>query len=211
MNRRLFLVHSITAMALGLSAQAHSAPFFFEEGVHYKLLPETARSPQPKGKVQEFFFYGCPHCMDMEPHLHQWLAKQPKGIQFEQSPAVFQNPAWGFLARTYYGLHRSHQFTEQTHQACFELFVTERAKPKSQEELANLIKQKVANFDQQAFIAGTKQAETEADITQAAHLSGLYQLEAVPSFVINGKYLTDLTMAGSHTKLFALIEQLSAQ
>ena len=212
MNRRLFLTHSIIGLtSLGLSSQVGAIPFSFEEGVHYKLLPDTARSLQPKGKVQEFFFYGCPHCMDMEPHVHEWLAKHPKDISFEQIPAVFQNPAWGFLARTYFALKHSNQFNEQTHKACFELFVVERAKPKSHQELAELLHEKVSNFDVKAFISAISIEATDADLAQAAQLSGLYQLEAVPSFVINGKYLTDLTMAGSHTKLFALIEHLAAQ
>lgn len=215
MNRRRFLAQSLfgltTLTALGMSSQVMSAPFFFEEGVHYKLLPETARSVQSKGKVQEFFFYGCSHCMDMESPLHQWIDKSPSGVTLEQVPAVFQNPAWSFLARAHYALKQANQLTEKTHQACFELFVVERAKPKTQQELAELIAQKVPQFDVSAFVTATTKEETSEALTRAAQLSGLYQLEAVPSFVINGKYLTDLTMAGSHTKLFALIEQLAQQ
>lgn len=212
MNRRIFLKQSLVGLSLlGVGTHAMSAPFFFEEGTHYKLLPETARSVVPKGQVQEFFFYGCPHCMDMEPNLHEWLAKQPKGITFEQIPAVFQNPAWAFLARTYYALKLTNQFNEATHKACFELFVVERSKPKNQQELADLIAKKVTGFNQTSFVTMTNDKTVDEEITRAAHLSGLHQLEAVPSFVINGKYLTDLTMAGSHTKLFALIEQLAEQ
>ncbi len=212
MNRRDFLTQTLLATSgLVLAGQVVAMPFAFEEGTHYKLLPDTAQAPTVKGSVQEFFFYGCSHCMDMEPHVKTWLAKKPAMLTFEQLPAVFQSPAWTFLARTHYALKHANQFTEQTHHACFELFIVDKAKPKNQQELAEMIAKKVSGFDQAAFVAAFQSDDTSNAVARAAQLSGVHQLDSVPGFVINGKYLTDLTMAGSHTKLFALIEQLAAK
>jgi thiol:disulfide interchange protein DsbA len=208
MNRRYFLAltASLSTAVLGLST-AQAMPFAFEEGQHYKKLPDTARALVAKGTVQEFFFYGCPHCMDMEKPLHDWLDTKPKGVTLEQIPAVFQSPAWSMLARAHYALKMSNQLTA-THLSTFDIFIKDRAKPKNHQDIADLLLVKNATFDKEAFIKAYESDALNADVTRAAKLSGQYQLEAVPSFVINGQYVTDLPMAGNHAKLFALIEQL---
>jgi thiol:disulfide interchange protein DsbA len=208
MNRRYFL-SLFTVSALMLSTAAHTAtPMTFEEGAHYKLLPESARAMVPKGTVQEFFFYGCSHCMDMEKPLHEWLSTNPKSIHFEQIPAVFQNPSWPFLARAHYALKQSQQL-ELAHQSLFQLFIIDRARPKNEQDIAKLLTDKHPTFNSERFVQQFAHDDTNVAVNRAAKLSGQYQLEAVPTFIINGKYSTDLTMAGSHANLFIMIEQLA--
>ncbi len=212
MNRRHFLSLSVAALStaslLGLST-AHAMPFAFEEGVHYKKLPDSAHALVAKGTVQEFFFYACPHCMDMESPLHDWLKSAPKNIVLEQIPAVFQTASWSLLARVHYALKANNQLTDELRASLFNIFIKDHARPKNNIEIAELLLAKNSKFDKAGFI---KTYDTEAlndDVTRAAKLSMQYQLEAVPAFIINGQYLTDLPMAGNHTKLFALIEQLA--
>lgn len=207
MNRRS-LISLMGASLVGLfSLSAQAAPFAFEEGIHYKKLPDNARALVVKGTVQEFFFYGCSHCQEMEKPLKEWLANKPKHIQFEAIPAVFQSPAWATLARIHFALKASNQLA--LHSKVFELFLQDKARPKNQEEVADLLAAKDKSFDKAAFLKAYDSDANTADITRAAKLSGQYQLEAVPTFVVNGHYVTDLPMAGSHAKLFALIEELS--
>ncbi len=207
MNRRS-LISLMGASLVGLfSWSAQAAPFAFEEGIHYKKLPDNARALVAKGTVQEFFFYGCSHCQEMEKPLKEWLANKPKHIQFEAIPAVFQSPAWATLARIHFALKASNQLS--LHSKVFELFLQDKARPKNQEEVADLLAAKDKSFDKAAFLKAYDSDANTADVTRAAKLSGQYQLEAVPTFVVNGHYVTDLPMAGSHAKLFALIEELS--
>lgn len=211
MNRRHFLAltASLSTALFGLST-AQAMPFAFEEGVHYKKLPDTARALVAKGTVQEFFFYGCSHCADMEKPLHDWLDSKPKGVTLEQIPAVFQSPAWSMLARVHYALKSSNQLAAM-HMFTFDMFIKDRAKPKNHQDIADLLLAKSAAFNKESFIKAYESDALNVDVTRAAKLSGQYQLEAVPTFVINGQYVTDLPMAGSHTKLFALIEQLATK
>lgn len=207
MNRRsvISLIGAGLVAIFSLSTQA--APYTFEEGIHYKKLPENARALVAKGTVQEFFFYGCSHCQDMEKPLKEWLANKPKHIHFEAIPAVFQSPAWATLARVYFALKASNQLS--LHSKVFELFLQDKARPKNQEEVADLLAAKDKSFNKAAFLKAYDSDANTADVTRAAKLSGQYQLESVPAFVINGQYVTDLPMAGTHAKLFALIEELS--
>ncbi len=208
MNRRYFLALTASLSPVLSLSTAQAMPFSFEEGEHYKKLPDTARALVAKGTVQEFLFYGCPHCQDIEPPLHNWLNSQPKGITVEQIPAVFQSPVWGMLARVYYALKASNQLTKMHHHA-FNIFIKDRATPKNHQDIADLLLAKNATFNKESFIKAYESDALNADMTRAAKLSGQYQLEAVPTFVINGQYVTDLPMAGNPAKLFALIEQLA--
>lgn len=207
MKRRHFLTFISAGLLATSSWMAHAAPYAFEEGIHYKKLPDNARALVAKGTVQEFFFYGCTHCQDMEKPLKEWLANKPKHINFEAIPAVFQSPAWATLARIHYALKDSDQLF--MHAKVFELFLKDKARPKNQEEVADLLLTKESTFNKASFLKAYDSESNNTDVTRAAKLSGQYQLEAVPTFVINGQYLTDLPMAGTHAKLFALIEELS--
>lgn len=207
MNRRYFLSLMTASLVATASFSVQAAPYAFEEGIHYKKLPDNARALVAKGTVQEFFFYGCSHCQDMEKPLKEWLANKPKHIHFEAVPAVFQSPAWATLARIHFALKASDQLS--LHGKVFELFLQDKARPKNQEEVADLLAAKDKSFNKVAFLKAYESDANTADVTRAAKLSGQYQLEAVPTFVINGQYVTDLPMAGTHAKLFALIEELS--
>lgn len=209
MNRRLFLA-LLVASSITVSTGLQAAPILFEEGVHYKILPESARAMVAKGTVQEFFFYGCSHCMDMEKPLHEWLSSNPKTIHFEQIPAVFQNPSWPFFARIHYALKQSQQLS-QAHSLLFNAIIVERARPKNETEIVSLLSDKLSGFNKDNFLQQFVHESTNTAVNRAAKLSGQYQLEAVPSFIINGKYSTDLTMANSHSNLFALIEYLASK
>jgi len=209
MNRRHFLT-LFAAAGLSLSTGLQAAPIAFEEGIHYKLLPDTARAMVAKGTVQEFFFYGCSHCMDMEKPLHEWLSSNPKGIHFEQLPAVFQSPSWSFLARAHYALKQSQQI-ELAHASLFQIFLIDRARPKNEQEIAKLLTEKHPSFNSERFVQQFTHDDTNIAVNRAAKLSGQYQLEAVPTFIINGKYSTDLTMTGNHANLFTLIEYLASK
>lgn len=209
MKRRYFLSLVGGILTGVMLSPAQAAPFAFEEGIHYKKLPDNARALVAKGTVQEFFFYGCSHCQDMETPLHDWLVSKPANIQLEQVPAVFASPAWTMLARIHYALKASQQLN--LHSRVFELFINDKARPKNEQEVADLLAAKDKNFKKDAFIKAYDSDANSADVTRAAKLSGQYQLDAVPTFVINGQYVTDLPMAGTHAKLFALIEELATK
>ena len=54
------LVGLLTAGLIStFSLSGQATPYAFEEGIHYKKLPDNARALVAKGTVQEFFFYGC--------------------------------------------------------------------------------------------------------------------------------------------------------
>src|SRR5438046_10597396 len=86
---------ALLALPLGAAAQQQ---FAYSE----------VNPPQPidtKGKIEvvEFFWYGCPHCYNLEPHIEAWLKKLPPDVEFRRIPAVF-NQRWAHDAAIFFTL-----------------------------------------------------------------------------------------------------------
>ena len=52
--------------------------------------------------IMEIFWYGCPHCYQLEPVIEKWLAEKADYIDFVRMPAVL-NRKWLQHAHVYYG------------------------------------------------------------------------------------------------------------
>src|SRR5436189_4253520 len=65
--------------------------------------PQPTETDGKKIEVVEFFWYGCPHCYNLEPYIESWLKKAPPDVQFRRIPAVF-NQRWGHDAAIFYTL-----------------------------------------------------------------------------------------------------------
>src|SRR5574342_620568 len=65
-------------------------------------IPQPVASPG-KIEVLEFFYYGCPHCYDLQPALKKWKAKMPRDVEFRSVPALFRD-SWVPLVKTFYAL-----------------------------------------------------------------------------------------------------------
>ena len=54
-----------------------------DEGIEYKLVkPAQPTITTKKVEVIELFWYGCPHCYKLEPHMKEWLAKKNRKTLF---------------------------------------------------------------------------------------------------------------------------------
>ncbi|MDX1351839.1 MAG: DsbA family protein, partial [Thiomicrorhabdus sp.] len=61
------------------------------------------------------------------------------------------------------------------------------------------------------FIATFKGFKVDQLVRRAAKMTRAYGVEGVPAIVVNGKYLTDVAMAGSRDKMWKVIDQLTNQ
>jgi protein-disulfide isomerase len=75
----------------------------FEMGAHYlRLSPTQPTSSNPDQiEVCEVFWYGCPHCNELDPKLAQWLEQKPDYVSFVRVHAVW-NPLLQLHARAFY-------------------------------------------------------------------------------------------------------------
>ena len=75
----------IKTVVLAASLISASAAFALTPGKEYKALtPAKPVAVAGKAEVIEFFWYGCPHCFAVEPHVESWAAKLPKDVNFRR-------------------------------------------------------------------------------------------------------------------------------
>jgi protein dithiol oxidoreductase (disulfide-forming) len=160
-------------------------------GKDYQAITPT--QPTPPGKnveVIEFFWYGCPHCADLQSSLHAWLKSKPTDVAFRSQPAAF-NDSWTQLARTYYAIDTVGE-SEKLHGAVFNaIHKSKKLDPKVLAKDPKTLfawvgdqKSDVKKFTD-AYNSFTVVSKTQrtVDITSAYGVSG------TPSLAIDGRYL----------------------
>jgi len=178
----------------------------FVEGTHYKVL-EGVPTFESGGKitVQEFFSYGCPHCFQIEPVLKQWQAEgNHQAMSFERVPA-FWNPYFKSLAQAYYTLEVL-GLEEKLHQKIFDTIHVQRESLRTRPALKNLFVS--ANVSPEEFDKAFDSFAVHQKLNMADKLFKTYRLDHVPIFVIGGKYVTDVSMAGSKQAVTEVIDYL---
>ena len=100
---KLLMTYLIAVMTAGGIANTEVvANEKYQAGKHYEVLANpVATSTDGTIEVREFFWYGCPHCYQMEPFVEKWLAAKPDYVELVRSPAAF-NDVWEDHARAYY-------------------------------------------------------------------------------------------------------------
>jgi protein dithiol oxidoreductase (disulfide-forming) len=184
-----------------LPAASQTAPL--EEGNQYLRL----KAPQPvetgkKIEIIEFFSYGCPHCADLEPILQGWIKTMPADVQLRRIPVMYQD-RWVPLARIYYTLDAlgdegrlSPQVFAALHKDGVSLW-----QDKTFFEWAasqGLDRKKVEDMYNSFAIAGK--------VNRARAAAQAYQVTSVPTFVVDGKFVT--YKVSSHAMMPAVIDAL---
>ncbi len=186
-------------MAAGAQAQ--------QPGQKFTLLnPPQATEGGGKVEVIEFFSYACGHCYNLEPFLESWAKKLPADVVFKRVPGVGSG-AWSQLGLLYYSLEAMGKL-DPVHAKAFDAIHKENtnlANPKVREGW--LAKQ---GIDVTQYNAVEKSFTVQSKLARAAQLMGSYKVDGVPMMIVNGKYVTSTTHAGSPEAVVAVVDQLIA-
>lgn len=177
----------------------------------------TLETPQPTdvapGKIEvlEVFWYGCPHCYDFEPYLEEWIKNKPEQVEFKRMPGIFRE-SWIPHARAYYTALEL-GVLDSVHQPMFDAIHKKGQRLGSQAELRKLFSDN--GVDESAFDRAYESDAVNDKIKKALLMGRRYQIRGVPSIIINGKYLTGPSIAGSFENMLkatnALVDKESAQ
>jgi protein dithiol oxidoreductase (disulfide-forming) len=186
----------------------------FKESVNYQRLSPTQAVDVAPDQVQiaEVFWYGCPHCNALDPYLENWRkgalpAGKPAYVVFVRIPAAW-NEITRFHARFYFAAESLGRLDElhplifkEIHANGNPLNTIDKAREFFGEHGVS------ANDFQKNFGAMT----LERKIDNANLLAQRYRVTGVPHFVVNGKYFTDVGMAGGPEQLLRLLNELAAR
>ncbi|HEY0801015.1 MAG TPA: thiol:disulfide interchange protein DsbA/DsbL [Steroidobacteraceae bacterium] len=217
-NPLLAAVASTVAAATSSASAATPAGSPWQEGVNYTRLVPAQPTSVPAGQVEvlEFFWYACPHCYSLEPTLAAWLKSKPAYINFVRVPVLW-NEGHRSLARLYYTLDSMGKLNDVHSEIFKEIQVNgnpligpdpHTAAAAASVQLAFIKKLGISDAD---FQKEYHAFNVETAMQRADQLAQRYRVTAVPTFVVNGKYITDVGMANGAERLLPLVSDLAAQ
>jgi thiol:disulfide interchange protein DsbA len=179
----------------------------FSEGVDYRRIDPIVKTSNPaKVVVTEVFWYGCPHCFRFEPIVHRWAASLPDTVVFEQVPSSL-NPSWTEHARTFYAL-KMMGVQEQLHAKVFETIHVKRQRLAGLDAIARFVADQ--GVDEKEFRKHYASFPVDSLVRKNKKIEQRYGLRGVPAVIINGKYLTNGSMAGNFNRMIEIINFLIA-
>jgi thiol:disulfide interchange protein DsbA len=210
MNKKLtVLARSLLAAGLLLVAARGASSAEPVEGKEYKLLKPAQPSEAAPGKVgvTEVFWYACGHCYLLEPKLEAWNQKgRAPYVQLIRLPATW-NPIVKMHARVFYTIELLGK--PKLHNEVFREINVKGNRLDTPEKIeAFFVANGVSKADfQKAFSSFA----VESKLLHAEDLNKRYKITGTPAIVVNGKYITDVGMAGGEDQLFQVVNQLAAR
>ncbi len=188
---------------LSFSAQAVEG-FGIQEGTEYKKT--TVKIPTSHEKsVIELFVYNCIHCYNVEPSIYVWKQTKAPSVHFERVPAVFDNPNWIFMARVFYTA-KLLGILDKSHMEYFHALHRDNKPLFDLDSIAKFHAQ--FGTTEQAFKDTFNSFMVDQKVRKAMQLTRASGITAVPAVVINGKYRTDVPMAGGIDALWEIVDTL---
>jgi thiol:disulfide interchange protein DsbA len=214
-NPLLAAVSSTVTAATSTAAAAANGPVSWQDGVNYTRLVPAQPTAVPPGQVEvlEFFWYACPHCNGIDPMVEAWKKNKPAYVSFSRVPVMW-NEGHRSLARLFYTLESLGKL-DQLHGEIFkEIHVNGNplvSADDAESERMQIAFVKRFGIPEDAFRTAYQSFAVETDLQKADQLVQRYRVDGVPTFVVNGKYVTDVRTAGGPENLLSLISDLAAQ
>lgn len=175
------------------------------EGRDYIVLA----SPQPTEdqrsiEVIEFFWYGCPHCYDLHPHIDNWRKNAPKDVKFRYVPAIFR-ANWTPAAKTFYAMEVL-GVTKELHDKIYKAIHRDKIDLSKETVLFDWIEKQ--GIEREKFINAYNSFSVQNQVARASQMIRQYKLTGVPALVVEGKYLTSGKMSGTPGDTIQVLNEL---
>lgn len=178
----------------------------------YEVLESPLRTGNTeKIEVIEFFWYGCPHCFRFEPQLEAWKKTLPDNVEFINAAPPL-NAAWKIHSQAFYAAQVT-GIADQFHEPMFNAIHIDKKPMRKPKDIVKLVES--LGLDSEKFQKAMKSFNVDAKIRQSMQMAINAGVNSVPTVIVNGKYRTSGSIAGSYENLIKvlndLVEQESAQ
>ncbi|MEO3879656.1 thiol:disulfide interchange protein DsbA/DsbL [Rheinheimera fenheensis] len=193
------LISALLLLASSLSFANDS----FKQGEHYQLL---ATPPSSKAQVVEYFSYYCPFCYNFEPIVAELKKALPEGTPLNKVPVSFLG---GNMAATIQRAHATAellQVEDAFAAALFNQIHQQRKAPQSRGDITKLfasigVEQPQLDAEFNSMVVNSMITQYDAEVSAAG-------IRSVPSFVVNNKYLVNISAVSSQEQFNALVNYL---
>ena len=153
-------------------------------GQTYAVLNTPAPAAGGKMEVLEFFSYGCPHCHEFAEPFERWSKKQ-KDIVVRRVPVTFGRPQWVVLGRLFYTIQLM-KLPSLDAAAFAAIHQQGRMLDDDQAVLQWAASQ--PGVDANKFKEVYFSQEVTNAMKKADAMAVSYQIDAVPSIIVGGRY-----------------------
>ena len=204
-SKRILLSAAVLSLAISFSGLSGAQSPKIEEGFDYRILP-TPQPVESKGKVEviEFFWYGCPHCYDFEPELNAWLKRQPKDVIFRKVPVAFRDDFMPH-SQLFYALEAMGKGDALNDKVMYAMH-KENKRLMTENEIADWAASQ--GIDRNAFLATYRSFAVVSKARAARQMADGYRIDGVPTIVMQGRYVTSPSIAGTKAKAISVMEHL---
>jgi protein dithiol oxidoreductase (disulfide-forming) len=194
-----------TALMLLISFNAFAADP--QIGQEYDRTLQAIPTDTPnKIEVVEVFWYGCIHCYHMDSVLNTWVKKLPADVSFRRLPGL-PNPSWAPMAKAFYAMEDL-KLTNKLHSALFDAVHKEKVLDPTNEVAIIDWMTKKSGLDKAKVEASFKSFSMNNKLNQAAQFFRASGATGVPTFVINGQFITSSTMAGGNEQALQTVDYI---
>lgn len=193
-----------TALLMFFASVAWAEP---QPGFEYMQVQQVIPTDNPaKIEVTEMFWYGCPHCFQLEPTLAAWVKKLGKDVEFKRIPGIAR-PDWAPAAKAFYAMETL-GVSEKLHTPLFEaIHKTRTVKPNDDAALIDFIA-KQSGMDKKKVEEAYNSFSVNTKLMRASQIFRASGATGVPSLIIDGKYLTSSTLAGTNEDALKVADYL---
>lgn len=201
-EHKLGFFRLLAACAFLVAASAAQA----QQGYEVLQAPQRTANPD-KVEVVEFFWYGCPHCFQFEPHISGWAKTKPENVEFiTVAPPL--NPAWKVHSQAFYAAQVL-GVVDQFHEPMFNAIHKDKKAMRKPKDIAKLAES--LGLDGDEFEKTMKSFAVDAKIRQSMQKAKDVGISSVPTVIVNGKYRTSGSIAGSYPQLIDVLNKLIAE
>ncbi len=201
---RLRLLVCCLTLACGATlAHAQETPRA-RPNIEYRLIEQQPVETRDKIEVIDFFWYGCPHCYNLQPALEEWIRRKPADVALRRIPVILRE-TWAPHARIYYTLEALGEL-ERLHQEVYHGYHVQELHMSKPDVMAQWARRR--GIDRQKWLDAYHSDAVTQKVRRAEQLTSAYNVQGTPSLAVDGRYLTSSRMAGSVSGLIPILDDL---
>ncbi len=207
------MLKSLMLALAGLTLSGLASAQTLVEGEHYEVLPEVVETQVDEGQIEvtEAFWYGCPHCYNLEEPLNAWVAELPEDVSFQRMPATMGGD-WNQHAMAFYAAQEL-GILDAIHDDFFHAIHEDGRSLTETDAIAAFFSDYGVSEEEAQQALGSFAVKSRVNQANARMRS--MRLMGVPALIVDGRYLVTPSGAGSLANMpqiaDALVEKVRAE
>jgi|TARA_B100001750_G_C15508674_1_gene602140 thiol:disulfide interchange protein DsbA len=175
-----------------------------ESAQKYLQISNSSQTENEKIVIYEFFWYGCPHCFNIEPTIDKIESNLDEDTLLIRLPLALRD-SWENHAKAFFALKKM-DLVSELHEKIFEEIHINGNRLDTKSSLVDFID--TQGFDGSSFAKYFDSFGTELRVKKANSLANHYQIKSVPTIIVNGKYVTSGSFVTTYDELYNVVNLL---